>query len=71
MSKKAFKSLIIGMSMVLVLSFAACGNNDNAADNTDNNTMMEDVEQGANDMADDVRDTVDDMVDGTDENANR
>ena len=46
------KSIIIGMSLVLVLSFAACGNKnaDTNGNNGNNDTVMEDMGQGMEDV---------------------
>ena len=59
------KSIIIGMSLVLVLSFAACGNKnaDTNGNNGNNDTVMEDMGQGMEDVKDDMKDTMDDMMD--------
>ena len=57
MFNKAFKSIIIGMSMVLVLSFAACGSKTN-----DGDTITENMEQGANDVKDGMEKAADHMM---------
>ena len=60
------KSIIIGLSMILVLSFAACGNKNadtNGNTSNGNDTVMEDIDKGMEDVKDDMKNTMDDMMD--------
>jgi hypothetical protein len=59
------KSIIIGLSMILVLSFAACGNKNadtNGNTNGSNDTVMEDIGQGMEDVKDDMKNAAEDMM---------
>lgn len=71
--KKA-KILLAMMLVLSVFTFAGCGGGNNADDNADNGTTVEestdnagqDLKDDVEDMGDDIKDGAEDMLDGTD-----
>lgn len=59
------KAVIIGLSLLLVLSLAACGNSDaDRSDNTKDGVIGDGLGEDMRDLGDDMRDIGDDLFDG-------
>ncbi len=64
------KAVSIVLSLLLVLSLAACGNSDaDRSDNTKDGVIGDGLGDDMRDLGDDVRDLGDDIFDGSDRNA--
>lgn len=59
------KAVTIGLSLLLVLSLAACGNSDaDRSDNTKDGIIGDGLGEDMRDLGDDMRDIGDDLFDG-------